>query len=76
MLVLFGECVVGEVAVSGVECCFLALVAFAGRHCGDADLASAQLDLQERKDSWVAERDVLLMVIVVAHDFDVGIAVP
>ena len=45
VLVLFGECVVGEAAVSGGECFFLALVAFAGRHCGDADLASAQLYL-------------------------------
>ena len=72
---LFGEYVVGEGAVSGVECCFLALVAFAGRHCADADLASAQLDLQARKDSWVAERDVLSMAATV-HDFDVGIAVP
>jgi len=44
-LVLFGECVVGEAAVSGGECFFLALAAFAGRHCGDADLASAQLYL-------------------------------
>jgi hypothetical protein len=48
--VLFGEyavvVVVGyEAAVSGVECFFLALVALAGSHCGDADLASAQLYL-------------------------------
>jgi len=48
--VVFGEyavvVVVGyEAAVSGVECCFLALVAFAGRHCADADLASPQLYL-------------------------------
>jgi hypothetical protein len=28
VLVLFGECVVGEAAVSGVECFFLALAAF------------------------------------------------
>jgi hypothetical protein len=50
VLVLFGEhavvVVVGyEAAVSGVECFFLALVAFAESHCGDADLASAQLYL-------------------------------
>jgi hypothetical protein len=45
VLVLFGECVVGEAAVSGVGCYILALVAFAGSHCGDADLASAQLYL-------------------------------
>jgi hypothetical protein len=45
VLALFGECVVGEAAVSGVGRFFLALAAFAGRHCGDADLASAQLYL-------------------------------
>jgi hypothetical protein len=46
--VLFGKYAVVVVvdyqaAMSGVERLFLALVAFAGRHCGDADLASAQL---------------------------------
>lgn len=45
VLVPFGEYVVVvvvgyEAAVSGVECFFLALVAVAGSHCGDADLAS------------------------------------
>jgi len=49
-LVLVGEyavvVVVGyEAAVSGVKRFFLALAAFAGSHCGDADLASAQLHL-------------------------------
>ena len=72
---LFGEYVVGEAAVSGGGCFFLALVAFAGGHCADADLASGQLYLQARKDSWVVERDVLSMAVGV-HDFDVGIAVP
>jgi hypothetical protein len=45
VLVPFGEYVVGEAAVSGGECFFLALTAFAGRHCGDVDSASAQLNL-------------------------------
>jgi hypothetical protein len=61
VLVLFGEYVVGEAAVSGGECFFLALAAFDGRHCGDVDAASAQLNLQARKNSWVAECDVLWM---------------
>ena len=73
---LFGECVVGEAAVSGGECFFLAFAACAGRHCGDVDSASAQLNLQARKYSWVVECDVLWMAVTVAHDFDVGIAVP
>jgi hypothetical protein len=76
VLVLFGECVVGEAAVSGGECFFLALAACAGRHCGDVDSASAQLNLQAQKNSWVVECDVLWMAATVAHDFDVGIAVP
>ena len=59
-----------------MECFFLALVAFAESHCGDVDLASAQLYLQARKNSWIIERDVLWMAATVAHDFDVGIAVP
>lgn len=74
---LFGEYVVGyEAVVSGGECFFLALVAFAGSHCGDPDLASAQLYLQARKNSWVVERDVLWIAATVAHDFDAGVAVP
>ncbi|OOK63486.1 hypothetical protein BZL29_8514 [Mycobacterium kansasii] len=39
-------------------------------------MASAQLYLQARKNSWVVERDVLLMAAIFAHDFDVGVAVP
>jgi hypothetical protein len=46
MLVPFGEYDIGyEVVVLGVDCFFLALATFAGSHCGDADLASAQLYL-------------------------------
>jgi hypothetical protein len=48
VLVPFGEYDVGyEAVVSGVDCLFffLALVAFAGSHGGDADLASPQLYL-------------------------------
>lgn len=74
---LFGGSFAGyEAVVLGGECFFLALAAFVGSHCGDADLASAQLYLQARKNSWVVERDVLWMASTVAHDFDVGIAVP
>jgi hypothetical protein len=48
VLVLFGDhavvVVVGYGAVvSGLECFFLALVAFAESHCDDADLALALL---------------------------------
>ena len=73
---LFDDYVVSEAAVSGGECIFLALAAFAGRHCGDVDSASAQLYLQARKNSWVVECDVLWIAAIVAHDFDVGITVP
>jgi hypothetical protein len=76
LLVLFDEHVAGAAAVSGGECFFLALATFAGRHCGDVDSASAQLNLQPQENSWVAECDVLWMPATVARDFDVGIAVP
>ncbi|WP_275887281.1 hypothetical protein [Mycobacterium persicum] len=39
-------------------------------------MASAQLYLQPRKNSRVVERDLLWMAVTVAHDFDVGVAVP
>ena len=61
---------------SGAERFFLELVAFAGCYCRDVDLAAVQLYLQPRQDSWIVERGILPMAVVIAHDFDVAIAVP